>query len=85
MLGLIGVTIIGVLVAPRITKHIPASLFGIVLVTAVVYVFSITTKTVGDIAQISGALPSFHMPFVPFTLETLWIVLPYSIILRLWV
>jgi SulP family sulfate permease len=81
MLGLIGVTIAGVLVAPRITKHIPSSLFGILLVTAVVYVFSITTKTVGDIAHISGALPSFHIPTVPFTLETLWIVLPYSLIL----
>lgn len=81
MLGLIGVTIIGVLVAPRITRHIPASLFGIVLVTAVVYVSGITTKTVGDIASISGALPSFHIPVVPFTLETLWIVLPYSLIL----
>ena len=81
MMGLIGVTIIGVLVAPRITKHIPSSLFGIVLVTAVVYVFSIATKTVGDIAQISGALPSWHIPLVPFTLETLWIVLPYSLIL----
>ena len=81
MLGLIGVTIIGVLVAPRITKHIPASLFGIVLVTAVVYVFSIATKTVGDIAHISGSLPTWNIPLVPFTLETLWIVLPYSLIL----
>ena len=81
MLGLIGVTIFGVLIAPKITRHIPSSLFGILLVTAVVYVFSITTKTVGDIAHISGALPSFHIPIVPFTLETLWIVLPYSVIL----
>lgn len=81
MLGLIGVTIAGVLIAPRITRHIPASLFGIVLVTAFVLVFGIETKTVGDIAHISGALPSFHIPEVPFTLETLWIVLPYSLIL----
>jgi SulP family sulfate permease len=81
MLGLIGVTILGVLIAPRITRHIPGSLFGIVLVTAVVYAFGITTKTVGDIAHISGAMPSFHLPLVPFTLETLWIVLPYSMIL----
>jgi SulP family sulfate permease len=81
MLGLIIITIFGVAIAPRITQHIPASLFGILLVTAVVYVFSLTTKTVGDIAHISGALPSFHIPNVPFTLETLWIVLPYSLIL----
>ena len=81
MLGLIGVTIAGVLIAPRITRHIPASLFGIVLVTAVVLALGIETKTVGDIAHISGAMPSFHIPSIPFTLETLWIVLPYSLIL----
>lgn len=81
MLGLIGVTIAGVLIAPQITRHIPASLFGIILVTAVVLVFGIETKTVGDVAHISGALPSFQIPDVPITLETLWIVLPYSFIL----
>ena len=81
MLGLISVTIAGVLIAPYITRHIPASLFGIVLVTAVVLVFGIETKTVGDVAHISGAMPSFNLPDVPFTLETLWIVLPYSLIL----
>jgi SulP family sulfate permease len=81
MLGLIGVTILGILIAPHITRHIPSSLFGIVLVTAVVYAFGITTKIVGDIAHISGAMPSFHLPLVPFTFETLWIVLPYSLIL----
>ena len=81
MLGLISITILGVLIAPRITRHIPSSLFGIILVTGVVFIFDITTKTVGDIAHISGAMPSFHLPNVPFTLETLWIVLPYSLIL----
>jgi SulP family sulfate permease len=81
MIGLIAVTIFGVYVAPKITRHIPASLFGIVLVTVFVLVFGIETRTVGDIAHISGALPSFHIPDVPITLETLWIVLPYSFIL----
>ncbi len=81
MLGLVGITIAGVLAAPNITKHIPSSLFGIVLVTAVVYIFGVNTTTVGDIAHISGALPDFHIPNVPMTLETLWIVLPYSFIL----
>ena len=81
MLGLIGITIAGVLIAPQITRHIPASLVGIVLVTVFVFAFGIETKTVGDIAHISGAMPSFHIPSVPWTLETLWIVLPYSLIL----
>lgn len=81
MIGLIAVTMFGVYVAPKITRHIPASLFGIVLVTVFVLVFGIETRTVGDIAHISGALPSFHIPNVPMTLETLWIILPYSFIL----
>jgi SulP family sulfate permease len=81
MLGLIGITIFGVLIAPQITKHLPPSLFGIVLVTAIVLLFGIDTKLVKDIASISGELPVLHIPDVPFTLETLWIVLPYSLIL----
>lgn len=80
-LGLVIITILGVVVAPKITRHLPPSLFGIVLVTAVVMLFGIDTKLVKDIASISGELPSFHIPLVPFTLETLWIVLPYSLIL----
>jgi SulP family sulfate permease len=83
MVGLIAVTVCGVYVAPKITRHIPASLFGIILVTMFVLVFGIETRTVGDIAHISGALPSFHMPLVPWTLETLWIILPYSLILAM--
>ena len=81
MLGLIAITIFGVYVAPKVTKHIPASLFGIVLVTVFVLVFNIETRTVGDIAHISGSMPSFNIPNVPITLETLWIILPYSFIL----
>lgn len=81
MLGLVIITIFGVVIAPKLTRHLPPSLFGIVLVTAVVVLFGIDTKLVKDIASISGELPSFHIPSVPFTLETLWIVLPYSIIL----
>ena len=81
MMGLIGITIISVCIAPMITRHLPPSLFGIVLVTAVVLLFGIDTKLVKDVALISGELPSFHIPNVPFTLDTLWIVLPYSLIL----
>jgi SulP family sulfate permease len=36
---------------------------------------------VGDLASIKGSFPSFHLPDVAFNLETLKIILPYSIIL----
>ena len=40
----------------------------------------IDTKTVGDIASIKGGFPPFHIPEVPFTLETLYIIFPYALI-----
>jgi SulP family sulfate permease len=83
MIGLIIITIFGVLLAPKITKHIPPSLFGIAAVSAVVWWFGINTATVGNIAEISGSLPAFNIPNVPFTWETIWIILPYSLILAM--
>ena len=38
------------------------------------------TKTVGDIASIKGGFLPFHLPEVPFSLETLSIIAPYSFI-----
>ena len=69
--------------APRTTKALPASLISIVLVSVITIVLDLDTKRVGDLADISGSLPSFYIPNVPFNLETLKIILPYSIIIAL--
>ena len=37
-------------------------------------------KTVQDIASIEGGFPPFHIPQIPFNLEALQIILPYSMI-----
>jgi SulP family sulfate permease len=81
MLGLIALTITGVVVAPKITKHIPGSLFGIVLTTGVVLLLGLDTRLVKDVAEVSGAFPTFAWPDVPMTLETLKIIAPYSFVL----
>lgn len=81
MLGLIGLTIIGVVAAPMITRHIPGSLFGIVLTTAVVLMFGLDTRLVKDVAEVSGAFPAFAWPDVPMSLDTLKIIAPYSFVL----
>ena len=39
----------------------------------------IATKTVGDVAPVSGALPSLHLPNVPVSLETLTVIAPYAL------
>ena len=80
MLGLVALTIGIVVVFPKITKAVPASLVAILVIFVIVVVFGIDTKTVQDIASIEGGFPPFHVPAIPLNLETLQIILPYSLI-----
>ena len=80
MAGLVALTIAVVVLFPKITKKIPASLVAIIVVFLVVIVFNIDTKTVQDIASIEGRFPPFHIPNIPFTWEAFQIILPYSLI-----
>ncbi|MDX8386214.1 MAG: SulP family inorganic anion transporter [Gallionella sp.] len=81
MLGLIALTMLVIYLMPKLTKAVPATLVGIGIVSGLVLMFGIDTKTVGDLGSIAGGLPNFHLPEVPFNLETLQIILPYSLIL----
>lgn len=81
LFGLVMLTMFIIYFLPRLTKALPSSLVAILVVTALVLGLDLNTKVVGDIASISGGLPSFHVPVVPFNLETLFIILPYAIIL----
>lgn len=81
MSGLVALTIGIVLLFPKITKAIPASLVAILVVFLVVIGFGIETKQVSDIASISGGFPPFHIPDINFTLETLQIIFPYALIM----
>ena len=81
MLGLVALTVAIVIVFPKITKAIPASLVAIIVVFGLVLGFGIKTKTVADIASISGGFPSFHLPNINFNLETLQLIFPYSLIM----
>jgi len=83
MLGFVLVTMVIIKFLPMLTKAVPASLAAIVSVSAVVIYFGIPTRTVGDIASISGGLPQFHIPSVPLNLETLQIIFPYALIMAL--
>lgn len=81
MLGLVALTMAIIYFLPKLTKAVPAALAGIVVVSAIVIATGIDTKTVGDLASIKGGLPQFHIPLVPWNLETLRIIAPYSFIL----
>lgn len=81
MAGLVALTVAIVIGLPKITKVIPASLVAIMVVFAIVLVFGIETKQVKDIASVSGSLPPFHIPSVPFNWETLQIIFPYGLVM----
>ena len=81
LLGLVLVTMLIIWGLPKISKAIPASLVAILTVFGVVVAFGIDTKTVGDIASIQGGFPPFHIPSIPFTMESFLIILPYSAIM----
>lgn len=81
MLGLTLLTIAIVFILPKFSKAVPSSLVAIIVLFGVVYLFNIDTKKVIDIAAVSGSLPTFKLPLVPFNLDTLKIIFPYSLVM----
>ncbi len=81
MLGLVVLTMAIIRYLPKLTKAIPSALAAIIVVSLAVILLGMDSRTVGDLASIAGGLPEFHIPMVPFNGETLWIILPYAIIL----
>lgn len=78
LLGLVAATMFIIWGLPKISKAIPSSLVAILAIFGLVVGLDIDTRTVGDIASIQGGFPPFHIPSVPFTMETLILILPYA-------
>ena len=64
---------------PLLTKAIPSPLVTIVVLTVLTVIFGWDVRTVGDMGALPDTLPVFLIPQIPLTLETLMIILPYSI------
>ena len=93
MAALIALTMLIIHFLPKLTTAVPSSLVAILVVSLIVIFGGLEARTVIDFvkdmlpadeaanATLEGVLPSFAIPTVPFTLETLKIILPYSLIL----
>ncbi|WP_286181211.1 SulP family inorganic anion transporter [Bacillus sp. ISL-37] len=66
---------------PRVTKAVPSPLIAIIVITLVAIMTNSGVKTVGDMGTLTSALPMFLIPDIPFNLETLKIIFPYSLAL----
>ena len=64
---------------PIIGKAIPSPLVCIVVLTGVAMFTGLGIRTVGDMGQLPDTLPIFLWPDVPLNLNTLLIILPYSV------
>ncbi len=64
---------------PVVGKILPSPLVCIVVLTVVAVVLGLDIRTVGDMGELPDTLPIFLWPDVPLNLETLMIILPYSL------
>ncbi|MGM0875904.1 MAG: SulP family inorganic anion transporter [Bacillota bacterium] len=81
MYALVGLTLAIIYLFPYLSRTVPSTLVAIVVITALSIFMGYGVRTVGDMGTISQTLPSFFIPDIPLTFETLFIILPYSLAL----
>ncbi|WP_371037132.1 MULTISPECIES: SulP family inorganic anion transporter [unclassified Rhodosalinus] len=64
---------------PMLTTALPSPLVTIVVLTAAAMALGLDVRTVGDMGDLPDTLPVFLIPDIPLSLETLQIILPYSL------
>ncbi|MDF2669726.1 MAG: sulfate transporter [Paenibacillus sp.] len=79
MYALVALTLAIIYILPRFTKAVPSALVAIIVVSILVITMKLNVNTVGDMGNISSALPIFHIPQVLFSWDTLVIIFPYSL------
>lgn len=78
-LGLVIIYLLPLL--PKLGKLLPSPLVCIVVITLLAIALGIDVKTVGDMGSLPDTMPVFLIPNIPLNIETLMIVLPYSLAL----
>ena len=79
MIAMVAGSLAIIYLLPRLTKAVPSPLVAIVVMTILAIVLKLDVRRVGDLGALPDSLPVFLWPQVAWTLETLWIVLPYSL------
>ncbi|MBT2685425.1 SulP family inorganic anion transporter [Bacillus sp. ISL-37] len=83
MYALVAGTLAIIYLFPRINKSIPSPLVAIIIITVIAIFTKSDVKAVGDMGELTAALPSFFIPNVPFNMETLSIIFPYALALAI--
>lgn len=70
-------------ILPRFTQAVPSPLVALAVMTIATITLKLDVPTVGDMGELPTTLPIFALPNVPLNLETLNIILPYSLTMAL--
>ncbi|WP_255029389.1 MULTISPECIES: SulP family inorganic anion transporter [Mycobacteriales] len=80
---MVAIGIATMVLLPKLSNVVPAPLVAIVLLTAATIVFSLNVPNVGDEGELPSSLPTWFIPNVPLTLDTLKIIAPYALAMAL--
>jgi SulP family sulfate permease len=78
--------VIGILIIylfPKINKTVPAPLVAILFLSVITIATGMDVSSIGDMGNIVGLFPSFALPDIIFSMETLKIILPFSLSLAI--
>lgn len=64
---------------PRISKVVPAPLVAVVALTAFTVIGAVDVPNVGDQGKLPDSLPTWFLPDVPLTVDTLQVIGPYAL------
>ncbi|MEF2967495.1 SulP family inorganic anion transporter [Paenibacillus sp. M1] len=79
MYALVALTLAIIYLVPRLTKAVPSALVAIIAVSVLVITLGLDVKTVGDMGEITSALPVFHVPDVGLSWDLLKTIFPVSL------
>jgi len=79
----VALTLLLLYTLPRYIQVVPAPLIAIIVLTTIAIYSGVDLRTIGDLGVITQTLPTFAIPNVPFTFETLKIIFPYSLALAI--
>ncbi len=81
MYGMVALGLAIIYIFPRVTKAVPSPLISILVLTAISIYFGMDLRTVGDLGELPSTFPIFLLPDIPLNLDTLKVILPYSLTL----
>lgn len=79
MYALVALTLAIIYLFPRMTKAVPSALVAIIVVSVLSISLKLDVKTVGDMGEITSALPVFHLPDVVISWEMIKTIFPVSL------